>query len=96
MVKNGLDKLLVLEEFFAQKIWFLDVGEGVRICGATIKVEPSGYLLVLKGRSSEGPKVSFVGAGSLSGIRSKLLANALNGGVKWRVDQYALDRLGEI
>ena len=96
MSLEGPDKLLVVEEFFAQKIWFLDVGEGVRVCGASIKVEPSGYLLVLKGRSAEGPKVTFIGAGTIEGIRRKLLNSAENGGPEWRVDKFAFDRLGEI
>lgn len=93
---DKLDKLLVLEEFFARKMWFLDLGDGRRVSGASIKVEPSGYLLVLKARSAEGPQVAFVGASSISGIRSKLLASGLTETLKWRIDQFALDRLGEI
>lgn len=95
-MQDELDKLLVLEEFYAQKIWFLDFGDGRRLHGASIKIEASGYLLILKARSSEGPVVAFVGAGSLSKIRSKLLGFEGNGTLKWRADQYALDGLGEI
>ena len=96
MKSQELDKLQVLEEFLARGMWFLELGEGVRVSGATIKVEPSGYLLVLKARSAEGPKVAFVGAGTLDGMRRKLVSGAQQGTLAWRVDQFALDRLGEI
>ena len=89
------DKLLVLEEFYAQKIWFLKLEDGKRIYGASIKVEPSGYLLVLKARSAEGPQVAFIGGGTLDGLRKKLLAFGGDNQPRWRQDKFALDRLGE-
>lgn len=95
-MSGELDKLVVLEEFFAQKLWFLELGDGRRVSGASIKIEASGYLLIIKARSAEGPQVAFVGAGSLTGIRSKLLLAENGSSLKWRADQYALDRLGEI
>lgn len=94
MPKEGLDKLLVVEEFYAQKLWFLDLGSGVRVYGATLKIEPSGYLLVIKARSAEGPQVAFVGAQSLAAVRNKLLQAEGNGSLVWRTDKFALDGLG--
>lgn len=87
------DKLLVLEEFFAQKIWFLELGMGIRVHGCSIKVEPQGYLLVIRARSAEGPKVAFVGKSTLDGLRRHLLGLDGTDTLKWRDDQFALDRM---
>lgn len=94
-MQDELDKLLVLEEFYGQKLWFLDLGGDQRVYAASIKVEPSGYLLILRARSAEGPQVAFVGARSLSEIRRKVLGFEGNSTLKWQADKFALDGLGE-
>lgn len=85
---DKLDKLLVLEEFFSQVVWFLDFGPSLRVVGASIKVEPTGYLLVLRAKSAEGPQVAFVGARTLDKLRTEVLDRAGSERLKWREDRY--------
>lgn len=87
-----LDKLRVVEDFFAQGLWLIDVEKGPRIIGMSIKVSPSGMLAVVKAVSSEGPMVTFVGAPTLEGLYRKLQTTLASNAVKWRPDQFALDR----
>lgn len=89
---SSLDKLEVLEDFFTQPVWFLEFGEGRRLVGITVKVEPQGYLAVLKCISPEGPQVAFVGSSSLDGVRRKLRDAAHRGEIRWRDDKYKLDK----
>jgi hypothetical protein len=89
-----LGKLGVLEEFFAQQIWFLDVGVGRRVIGLTIKVEPTGYLAVIKAIGTGGPEVSFAGSQTLDGIRTKLSHSGGGLDLAWRQDKYRLDKNG--
>ena len=85
-------KFDVLEEFYARKVWFLDIGDGKRMSGLTIKCEPTGYLAILKAISAEGPKVAFLGANTLDKIRTVLCSPKGLAELKWRDDQYRLDR----
>lgn len=91
---SELDKLLVLEEFYAQQIWFLDFGGNRRLMGVSIKVDPSGILAILKAISPEGPQVAFVGASTFDQVRRKLSGTESRNTIKWRADQFALDRTG--
>lgn len=90
-----LDKLMVLEDFLRQGVWFLDWLGGARLTGITIKVEPAGKLVILKAITAEGPKVAFVGAGTLDAFRRKVTNREERESINWRVDQFALDNLGK-
>lgn len=84
-------KLLILEEFFKHKIWFLDFGPEVRLVGCSLKIEATGLLLILRGVSAEGPVVAFSQETELDGFRKRCLALGGKPALKWRADQYRLD-----
>lgn len=89
---DSLDKVQVLDEFFRQKVWFVDCGDSRRIVGVSIKVEPNGYLAIIKAISPEGPQVAFLGKKSLDKIRTALLSSDGRGALRWRIDEYQLDK----
>ncbi len=69
MGREELDKLRVLDDFLQNQIWFTDVGALRRLTGVTIKVEPSGYLAVIKAVTAEGPEVAFMGFSQIDKLR---------------------------
>ena len=89
---TGLDKLQIIEDFFKQTIWFQECGEGVRLVGASLKIEPTGMLLILRGISAEGPLVAFVGGRGLEEIWRKVNTSEKCKSLKWRTDHFALDK----
>lgn len=89
---SDLGKLGVLEEFMRQRLWFIDVGQERRVVGMSIKIEPTGYLAVVKTISAEGPEVCFVGTKTLDGIRRNLLDRSERDTRKWREDKYRVDK----
>lgn len=86
----GMDVLL--GEWFAQKAWFVEWSNGYRCTGITIKVDPGGVLGVVKAISAEGPMVAFVGAPTIDSLWRKLRDGGVRSGLKWRPDQYRLDK----
>lgn len=89
---DKLDKLVTLDEFFQQKVWFLDFGPTIRLVGVTIKVEPTGYLAILRAITAEGPKVAFLGKKGLDKLRTALLDESGRDAIRWRDDKYKLDK----
>lgn len=87
------EKIDIVEHFFSHAVWIMEFSDSVRLIGITIKVEPSGYLAVMKGLRGDGPIVGFIGARSLVGLYRDIQAKAANGGIKWRPDQFALDKI---
>lgn len=86
-----VDKMLAVEEFFKQALWFLDRTIDQRLLGLTIKVEPTGYLAIFRAITAEGPVVAFYQAQTLDEIRCRLVNNGGLESLKWRTDKYALD-----
>jgi len=87
-----VDKMQAFDDFRKGKLWFLGMEQGLRVVGVTIKVEPGGYLVVIKAITAEGPKIAFVGCGSLEQVYREIQgidSLPLN---KWREDKYALDK----
>lgn len=91
-MKNATDLQLV-EEFLTDNLWFLEMDSGIRIRGCSIKVEPSGFLVVLKGKSAEGPVVAFMGKSSLNKVVAALRTEAGRNALRWRQDKFAFDNL---
>ncbi len=89
-------KIRTLEDFYARAVWFLEFETGARVSGLTIKCEPTGYLAIIKAITAEGPKVAFLGARTLDKIRTVLSSPEGREKLKWRVDQYTLDRIGKV
>lgn len=89
---SDLDKLQVLEDWLTQGVWFEDFGTEIRLVGITIKVQPGGHLAVLRGITSEGPKVAFLQVAQIDRIRTMLRDGGSNGCVRWREDKFALDK----
>ena len=52
----------IIDEFFKNGLWFVDWPKPIRLTGVSVKVEPTGYLVILKGITAEGPVVAFKGA----------------------------------
>lgn len=86
-----VDKLRNLEEFFATRMWFTEFEEPIRLTGVSIKVEPTGYLVILKGITAEGPRVAFVGVKQLDLFRRIMLGQVDHKVIKWRLDRFAID-----
>jgi hypothetical protein len=85
-----VDKLQSVDEFFRTKAWFLQWQDGIRMTGYTLKIEPTGYLLVIKAISPEGPLVGFYGCETLEKLY-RFLQNGTEGeGVRFRPDKFAL------
>lgn len=89
---SNIGKLGVLEEFFVQRLWFLNVGQDRRIIGCSIKVEPTGYLAVLKAITPAGRQVTFVGSKTLDGVRRHLEDPQKLGKQVWRDDLFGFDK----
>jgi hypothetical protein len=85
--------LITLEEWFATKVWFLEWGNGHRLVDMSLKIQPGGYLLILRAISAEGPQVAFYQSYSLDGIRKGLGEVSGRNSLKWRPDKF---KLGEI
>lgn len=79
-------------EFFRSKLWYVDWQNGERLIGCSLKVEPTGYLAILKFISAEGPKVGFCGGKTIEGVFRTLSSDAGRKAIKLREDQYALDK----
>lgn len=86
------DKLLVLEEFYATKVWFLNWPNGIRVTAISLKIQPGSILAILKAISAEGPMVAFAQVKSLDELRRKLSDPQGISSIKWRPDQYGLDK----
>lgn len=93
---SELDKLVVLEEFLRNRIWFCDFGANVRLVGMSIKIEPNGLFVILKAITAEGPVVAFTGATDLDGLRRKLQSPEGRSKLKWREDRFALDKNNQV
>lgn len=85
-------KLEVLEEWFRYKLWDANLGETRRLAGLNIKVTPGGCLVVVKAVSGQGPEVAFYQAPSLDAIRRLLSNGAAAETLRWRPDQFVLDK----
>lgn len=79
-------------EWFRNNLWFVDWPGGERLVGLTIKVEPTGYLLILRFISAEGPKVGFYGCQSLEKAFRALSSSTAREAIRLRPDKYALDK----
>lgn len=87
-----LDKLEVLEGWLQHGVWFVEFGDGVRLTGVSIKIQPSGHLAILKGITAEGPKVAFLQLPTIDKLRRKLSAGNGLESIRWRADKFALDK----
>lgn len=90
-----VDKLASIEEFMTRKIWFADNLGVRRLTGFSVKVEPNGFLAILKGISAEGPVVAFMSVPSLEKLFRSLTTTEGLEALKWRPDKFALDKLSE-
>jgi hypothetical protein len=83
-------------EFGKRIQWVIDEcwRQNILITAVKIKhpiVEP---LLILTAKTTEGPKIAFVGAGSLDALGIKAMEQVQNSALVWREDTFALERLG--
>lgn len=87
-----MEKIQHLSYTLKQRLWLSDLGGDARVTGVSVKVSPSGLLMVIKAVSAEGPKVAFVGASDFGDLLQK--GNDLcNGGqLRWKEDRFALDK----
>ena len=86
------DKLLAFDDLCRGKLWFQGMDQGLRIMGVSIKVEAKGYLVVVKAITAEGPKVAFIGCGTMERVYRELQAIDSLPPDKWRQDKFALDK----
>lgn len=91
---TGIDKLGLVNAWLTRDLWLQDIAGGKRLVGASLKIQPTGLLLVLKSISAEGPFVAFVGGNSLEKIMRKTQVGLDGGAMNWRIDQYRLDSSG--
>lgn len=91
MSKKELTRDQLVDEFFKTSLWFVEWPSPIRLTGVTVKIEPTGYLLILKGITAEGPVVAFKGARSLWGACTDLRTKDTRYNITWRPDKYALD-----
>jgi len=87
-----IDKLTVVEDFLRTQIWFLDWGSNIKFVGMTVKIEPSGLFVIVRALSPEGPIVAFTGASCLESLMRKLKSGEERSKLRWRPDQFALDK----
>jgi len=89
--RRMIDKLGVVDEFFQRGLWLTQEGGGRRVTGASLKLSPTGYLLIVRAYGAEGPVVAFVGARTLAEVMRKTKSGLEEGNLKWREDQFAFD-----
>jgi hypothetical protein len=87
-MSKAVDKLQAVDEFLKNGAWFLEFGGDKRVRGMTLKIEPTGYLLVLKVATPEGPQVAFYGCETLEKLYRFLQNGTENGSLKFREDRY--------
>lgn len=87
-----VDKMLAFDDLCRTNLWLQGMDQGLRIMGVTIKVESTGYLVVVKAISAEGPKVAFVGCKGIEQVYRELQQVASLPPKKWREDVFALDK----
>lgn len=88
-----MDKLSIVNEWLTRSLWIEGIGQHKKLTGVSIKVQPTGLLMILKAISPEGPVIAFVGGSSLEDIMRKVKATIADGGVRWREDRFAFDNL---
>jgi hypothetical protein len=91
--ENGFVEILGACEWFRNGLWFASWSNGERLVGLTIKVEPTGYLAILKFITAEGPKVGFYSSKTLEGVFRGLSSDKGREAVRLREDKYALDKI---
>lgn len=87
-------KLELFDDLCRGPLWFSGQEEGFRLVGASLKIEPTGYLVILRAITAEGPRVAFVGAGTLEQVYRALKDLNSLPLEKWKVDRFALDKMG--
>lgn len=85
---TGLEKL---DYDLTMGLWLQEWPGISRLTEIKIRFQVSNVLMILKGISSEGPKIAFVGGASLSAVCHKVRSIPGRKELKWRFDQYALD-----
>lgn len=88
------DKLQLFDDFCRGPLWLMGAGTGSRIMGVSLKVEPTGYLLIIRAVTAEGPKVAFVGCATMEKVYRRLKDIDSLPLSKWKEDRYAFDRSG--
>lgn len=88
------DKLVLFDDLCRGPLWLAGQELGLRVMGVSIKVEPTGYLVVFRAVTAEGPRVAFVGCGTLQQVYRALQDVGSVPLSKWREDKYALDKKG--
>jgi len=87
-----IDKLAEVDYFFANKVWFLDFGDPVRLVGLNLKMQPGSVFCILKGITAEGPVVAFYGKESLEKLWRGLSDKNARLSLPWRADKFAFDK----
>lgn len=86
-------ELDVVEHLFTWKV-FVEGFEGVsQVTGCSLKCSPNNVLVILKANGAEGPVVAFVGGSGIKDVFQKVSSAQRNGGLRWRQDQFTLDKI---
>lgn len=67
--------------------------EGVVVTAITVKYPGIDPLLIIKAKTTEGPKIAFVGGANLDDIGKALKTLQVSDALKWRADEWELERL---
>ena len=70
--------------------------DGYIVTQVKIKNPIAGTLLIIQVKTTEGPKIAFIGGLDMLETAKKLHEGVRTGSIKWRLDDYELKRLGAL
>lgn len=83
-----------MDDVFVRSCWLKGAESGMRLHGVNIKVQPTGYLVILKVLTAEGPRVAFRQAGTIEAVGREVRDWDQITLKNWKEDRFFLDRLG--